>query len=370
MNVVILTPDRVGSTLLQRVLTIYMQLYQFDQPVVNLHELTNGVMSYWSHTFNREMLCKPESWGYHQTLAQVVELLEQCNHYKTTRLAHYHIRRRQDSVADQLPFYQYINDNFFVISARRSNLLEHALSWVISLHSKKLNVYSAQEKFATFGELYQRQIRVDQESIVKYLDDYKLYLEWCDRHFQVQSYFNYERDIVNLEQYVLGLRIFPHQQITWQNSFGQSWHDYNRCHYLTSDLSGLGRRLEQPQLTYQPGTAVTVRDVYNNLSVQDQQFMQQQGMNYVQTQQRIDELVRNKVLVTGVPIKLQTMLEKRLLIENFDQVVVWYNQWVSDNQLGDPYDAAATSRRAQDEILYYHAADLPNVDQMVAGLLE
>ena len=41
MNVLLLTPDRVGSTLLQRTLTVYMLRRGFDKPVINLHELTN-----------------------------------------------------------------------------------------------------------------------------------------------------------------------------------------------------------------------------------------------------------------------------------------------------------------------------------------
>ena len=48
MNVLILTPDRVGSTLLQRVLTIYMLRKEFDRPVINLHELTNGLIKYYN----------------------------------------------------------------------------------------------------------------------------------------------------------------------------------------------------------------------------------------------------------------------------------------------------------------------------------
>ena len=35
MNVLILTPDAVGSTLLQRMLTIYMQFHDFNRPVIN-----------------------------------------------------------------------------------------------------------------------------------------------------------------------------------------------------------------------------------------------------------------------------------------------------------------------------------------------
>ena len=42
MNVLILTPDRVGSTLLQRLITVYANLNENQQPLtINLHELTN-----------------------------------------------------------------------------------------------------------------------------------------------------------------------------------------------------------------------------------------------------------------------------------------------------------------------------------------
>ena len=41
MNFLILTPDGVGSTILQRLVT--MALYLEKQPVMNTHELTNGL---------------------------------------------------------------------------------------------------------------------------------------------------------------------------------------------------------------------------------------------------------------------------------------------------------------------------------------
>ena len=109
MNVLILTPDAVGSTLLQRMLTIYMQFHAFDRPVINLHELTNGLARYYSPEFNQELVSKHtvEKWGYHQSLEQVVEMLSSVDHYKTSRLAHYHLVRRGDSIAEQIPFYNY-----------------------------------------------------------------------------------------------------------------------------------------------------------------------------------------------------------------------------------------------------------------------
>ena len=124
MNVLILTPDRVGSTLLQRLLTVYMLRREFDKPVINLHELTNGLERYYNTTLNQEVLGKPKGthWGYHQTLPEIQDLLQSADHYKTSRLAHYHIVNRQDSINDQIKFYEYLNENFFIISCRRENL--------------------------------------------------------------------------------------------------------------------------------------------------------------------------------------------------------------------------------------------------------
>jgi len=46
MNVLILTPDCVGSTLLQRLITIYATINENYNPLtINLHELTNGLIA-------------------------------------------------------------------------------------------------------------------------------------------------------------------------------------------------------------------------------------------------------------------------------------------------------------------------------------
>jgi hypothetical protein len=114
MNVLILTPDRVGSTLLQRLITIYMLRRDFGHTVINLHELTNGIIKYYNPTLNQEVLGKDLSQdiGYLQSLPEIVDLLKSVEHYKTSRLAHYHLVRRADSRSDQLGFYEYLNRNF------------------------------------------------------------------------------------------------------------------------------------------------------------------------------------------------------------------------------------------------------------------
>jgi len=79
---------------------------EFDKPVINLHELTNGLESYYNTKLNQIVVGKLRGteWGYYQTLAEIIDLLKSADHYKTSRLAHYHIINRKDTIADQIHF--------------------------------------------------------------------------------------------------------------------------------------------------------------------------------------------------------------------------------------------------------------------------
>ena len=276
MNVLILTPDAVGSTLLQRTLTVYMQLHAFDRPVINLHELTNGLVKYYSEDFNQEILGKPPagSWGYHQSLEEIVETLKSVDHYKTSRLAQYHIRQRQDPIKDQLSFYEYLNENFFIISCRRENLLEHSLSWQINKFTKKLNVYQPQEKIASFIDLYKNKIEVDLQGFKNNLETYKEYVEWCDTHFQVSSYFQYEQHVPDIEKYVLDLPVFAAQpkQLTFKDVYDIEFDDWNRCHRITSDIGSIAMENPAKLETLQSYSQYSLPDDLKQASAQRLEF--------------------------------------------------------------------------------------------------
>jgi hypothetical protein len=374
MNVLILTPDAVGSTLLQRLITIYMQFHEFDEPVINLHELTNGLIKYHSPEFNREILGKGsgDQWGYHQSLNEIIALLRDTEHYKTSRLAHYHIRNRKDRIEDQIPFYRYLDDNFFVIACRRQNVFEHALSWCLTKVTKKLNVYSAQEKIDVFLDIYRNQITVDTDVLLRTLQNYRYYLDWSDDHFNVGSYFHYERDLPRMEQYILGLPIFASNQrkITWHDTFGIEFDDWNRYHFYRSDIGSLAmsdpQRLQNltmplasdaallehyykiadpswPQINsveqYQQ-LPLPLREECENqhgLSIkheffsQRSDFMNQHRQTYLSAEQSIEQMRTLGILTSGVPIKKQTLAEKKFMIKNFDQCIDIYNDWCEDH---------------------------------------
>jgi hypothetical protein len=400
MNVLILTPDAVGSTLLQRLITIYMQVHAFDRPVINLHELTNGLVRYHSDYFHQDVLGKPETaWGYHQSLAEITALLSSVDHYKTSRLAQYHIRARKDTLEQQIPFYRYLNDNFFIIACRRLNVFEHGLSWGITKITKKLNVYSGSEKVESFLTLFHDGIDLDPTSLVQTLENYKVYLAWCEDHFDVASYFHYEQDIPEIEKYILNLPIFggQPQKLTWQDQYGMDFSDWNRCHYLQSDLGTLAleHRDEFAQLTHnaqyrdEPDDPIQDEQIvkdYNDIRDQSwptisgwkdyldlpssilkecvethqlaatpershrvpnntalvlppahQEYLAQYQQQYDVANQQIDAMVKQRIMVTPPPIKKQTLAEKYHMIKNFDQLLDVYNNWIYDNpEVGEP----------------------------------
>jgi hypothetical protein len=353
MNVLVLTPDRVGSSFLQRLITVYMTAHDFDRPIINIHELSDPTLfKYHSPVFNQEVIGCSLEMGKHLTLPETVELLKSVDHYKVARLTQFYLKQRQDPIEDQRRLYQYINDNFFVISARRDNMFEYGLSWCIAKESNLMNAASHKEKFDHFASLYRNKITVDPQMLLTHIYQYQDYIKWVEDSFKVNSIFHYDRDMTRIEDYVLNLNIFKEQEKkkTWEDIFGIGFTDWNRCHYLSSDISGLGSQLEHtpvPKLTYDAKTtgvelqSVDPKYIPQTLTKEDQQLLIEKGPAYMKAADAIQELVDHKVLWKAVPIKLQTMMEKRLLVKNFDECLDVYNRAVED-----PYCALYNIRKS------------------------
>ena len=398
MNVLILTPDAVGSTLLQRMLTIYMQFHDFGRPVINLHELTNGLARYYSPEFNQELVSKHalKTWGYHQSLEQVVEMLSSVDHYKTSRLAHYHLVRRGDSVEEQIPFYNYLNENFFVIACRRANVFEHALSMTLSTVTKKLNVYDVYEKVDTFYDIYKYGTNLDVTVFERQLTAYKNYIAWSEQYFDIGAYFNYEKDIPRLEQYILNLPVFSAQAnlVSWDQNFGQSFNDWNQMHYIRSDpgaLSCLPAQASEKLLLTTPAMVTDYQqhslpempavhsatdlaalppDVINTwahnvisrsgvvpfFDLEKQKKLAPYESDYALAKTTIDQMVRLGIMVSGPPIKKQTMHDKHQIIKNFDQLTEVYNCWIDKNPgIGEPIDSSTIQNQISTESDFWHS---------------
>lgn len=384
MNVLILTPDRVGSSFLQRVITIYMNAYHYDKNVINCHELVDGnLYKYYSPIFKQEVLGYDYNYGHnqeklgkYQTLPEIINLLEAADHFKVCRLTWFHLQQRmQDTESERIEFYNYLNSNFYIINGCRRNLFEYALSWCIAIESRTMNVYSPQEKTERFAKIYQDRIHVDPEIFVHHLYQYLEYCQWANRCIKTAANFYYDDHISDIDKFVSGLNIFGGQQVkTWQEIFGIDFKSWNLCHYLSSDISGIGKQLgrpsvrllgddshSRPELTLVP---TPLSDISRSLTLADQRFLLAHGERYVESLREIDAMVDCKIIPNSVPIKLQTFLEKRLLIKNFEKIVDVFNEVISDpnrpllHQVCDLLDLQEIDRQIQNDYANWHTSPM------------
>ena len=339
-NILIVTPDRVGSTLLQRLTTIYAYFNNASQPVpaINIHELSNGIVEQYSDKFQTTILGKESSkWGYYQSLPQITELLMASKTPIIARLAKYHLDARQDSKIDQMKFYEFLNENFFIISARRFNVFEQAISWCIYGESKKLNVHSIKEKEETYQNLYKYGMTVDPYVLQKHLQKYVDYENWVERHFNVSSHFYYDKDFENIENYILSLNPFAHikNKKTWEDFCGLDFHKWNKIHYLSTTRK----------------SNVKLRDLYTSPEINQ----------YIQSKQKIQELQNDDIIPNGVPYKLQTLKEKSSIINNFEECVDVYRSWSLD-QGKTTYTVEQLSDLANKEDGFYNSKELKPIE--------
>lgn len=339
-NILILTPDRVGSTLLQRLITVYAYFNNASAPTpaINVHELSNGIESNFSQLFQTNIVSKRNSkWSYYQSLPQITDILESANHPIIARLAKYHMVSREDSKIDQMKFYEYLNENFFIISARRFNAFEQAISWCIVGESKKLNVYSPDEKHLTFAEIYRNGIRVDPYVLKDYLQDYLDYESWSTRHFNINAHFYYDQHFEDVENYILNLNPLSHvaDKKTWRDFSDLDFHDWNRIHYLSSI------RKSQHKLL----------DSYSNEDIN----------LYHLFKSKIQDLVKADILPTMVPYKLQTLKEKSSIITNFDECIEAYREWTFEKGLRG-YSSSELTSIAEREDAFYNQTSIKPIE--------
>jgi hypothetical protein len=220
MNVLILTPDGVGSTVLQRITTLAMYLQKID--VVNCHELTNGLFE------KNFKIYKDYSLGYSQTLEDITNLLAKSKSSLVSRLAKYHVDNRKDQDNSQRQFYQYLkkfNDKIFV--CRRKNLFEYAMSWSIREKSLVTNIYQRQHR-----EAVRSVASVDTEFFLKKCKEYVDYKNWIEDNFQDFNVVYYEDFALDPDKKIKELLGIDN---VFQTAFGEKLSDIFQKEYLISN---------------------------------------------------------------------------------------------------------------------------------------
>jgi hypothetical protein len=93
------------------------------------------------------------------------------------------------------------------------------------------------------------------------------------------------------------------------------------------------------QLMTRPGLSISHRD-----------FLTTNSTNYINAYRTIYNLVTDRTLISGMPIKLQTLAEKALLVKNFKECLDTYNDWSNTSSIGKFLSIESLSNNALTEL--------------------
>jgi len=362
MNIIVLTPDRLGSTLLQRVLTVQMNYIKNSNvltPVSNLHDLSNGLDEYYSNKFKKKLLIIQDKRIYNQSLTEVISLLKTYTKTQsmTCRLAHYHMLSRQDNITEREIFYKYINENFFIITCKRNNIFEYALSEGIKKYANIGNIYVTKQRFEILNQMYNNQISITQTDMIKFLNRYKDYENWTNENFNVNDTYVYENNVNNIDSYIKGLKCFNDIEVPlWDEIFDIGWNDWNKCHRIISDLPFISNN-NQHLLEDKTRSNNGFINGAKVLPKEHQQFLYSNLGKYMSADTKIKKMASDKLLHSGLPIKMQTLLEKKLMIKNFNECLDVYNTWALKFNYNTINNIDGFIQQSEKEYKYWYGCD-------------
>ena len=296
-NFLVLTPDGVGSTYLQRALTVYLQSAGLDY--WNTHELLNGLGNQDGNLYkNRKFQSLGQPYG--QSLEEICNLLLETDNFLVSRIARYHITNRlRERNEDYKRFYTECNSKFNTILFCERDPFEYALSWSIRNQTGLLNVYSVNQRIDTHGVDIKEPVDID--FFQSKLDQYAEYEYWAQDNFDITKKVNYNDLHHNVDHEMQIITDLTH---TVKDHTGITLQDYSRYRYLLS----MYKQTKDQEYSF---NAIDILDEMCKLH----------GI--------IEALKHTSRLPTSMPIKMNTMADKRSRVTNFDQAVAVYNTWAS-----------------------------------------
>ena len=293
MHYLFLTPDSVGSTILQRLTT--MTLYLENHAVQNTHELSTGlalrngvaVTPHGEDPYDKisGLIYSLVQWNtkrYHQRIGKTATILHQSNPQTelVSRLSKYHMDNRKDPVNEQQDFYKFLNGHFErKIMCVRENIFEYAMSWSIREQSGVLNVYDKEDR-----DKVSQVSEVDEKYFIQKCQQYVEYTEWVEHNFPNVETVSYENTIKDSDAVMQ--KLTGHQD-TFTDKFGMS---------LSSILS----------------------NEYNFLRNRSESNMSNDEMKALVKYRQVCNEMLDKKIIFGVPLKNTTLTEKKNQIKNFN----------------------------------------------------
>lgn len=294
MNFLILTPDGVGSTILQRLLTI--AFYLENVKIYNTHELTNGLI------IKDGVLSKDYSLKYSQQLCDIIDIISNANKDTifVSRLAKYHLDARNDDKKSKNQFYIFLNKFYEKkIICVRKNIFEYAMSWSIRNKSGILNLYNQIDK-----ERVAKVTEVDEEFFMQKCKEYINYLYWANDNFPISEQIAYEDMVTNTDSVIENLTGFKK---TFIRNF-----DIELSKVLRIEYDFLNQDSAKSSFTY---SSKEQRALYLYKSL-------------------ADKLVVEKIIL-NLPIKNTTLQQKKNQIKNFDSCLKKFENFARQHNFID-----------------------------------
>ena len=314
-NYLILTPDGVGSTYLQRALTVYLHSAGLDY--WNTHELLNGLDLLDGN------LHKDFNLGYSQTIPEICGLLQSTSNSLVSRIAQYHITRRlKEKKENYQQLYDACNKKFDKIFYCTRDPFEYALSWSIRHNTKTLNVYSVKERINVHGEDIKQTL--DLEYFNRKLKQYSEYEYWAEDNFNINREVNYDDNHRHVDNMMKELTGLDHNV---EDRFGISLQEYSTIRYMTS--------------------------MYMQTKDKQYLFNKNRTLGVIELKKFIQRLVSSSKMPSEIPVKMNTMQDKQKRVVNFDDAVEVYNKWTSTTNSHMPISQEDIAQRISTESKIY-----------------
>ena len=313
-NYLILTPDGVGSTYLQRALTVYLNCAGKDY--YNPHELLNGLQ------LKNDMLLRKQDashnwlYEYSQTVEDICSMLQQAKNKLVCRIAKYHITQRlqeYDHTEDYEKFYQVCNKVFDKKLFCTRDPFEYAMSWSIRNKTDMLNMYTVKDRKDMHFSM-----DVDVNFFKQKLSEYGAYEFWVKDNFTNLVAVDYDRFHHNPDNELHNITGYEHAVTS---KFDISLKDYGILRYMFSKE-------------------------HNNKNYKNDTIFRQQYKKVLTLHEYISTLQSESKMDTWMPIKMRTMEDKREMVTNFDQMIEVYNLWAETTNMHQP----VTEETIQDKI--------------------
>jgi hypothetical protein len=316
MNYLVLTPDGVGSTLLQRALTVYLN--SSDLEYYNTHELLNGI-----ELNSVNAVVKNFKLDYSQDLDTIKSVLESGKKHIVSRIADYHqYNRLEEKQEDYFSFYTFCNQYFNKILYCVRDPYEYALSWAIRKETKILNVYTLDTRIEHHG--VDKKYNIDLDYFEFKLQQYQQYYYWAMDSFPAASPVEYNSLNYNIDQQ---LRNITQSNFNIIDKFGVSLNEYSKIFYKMS---------------------LKKQNLINNINVEKSKI---KGTLNLYNYQNL--LCSEQKLVTRIPIKMSTMQEKQNKIINFNDTIAVFNNWTKSTNEYQTIDLEYVKQKIDTESSYY-----------------